>query len=164
EAMHTGHSVYATMHANSAAETISRLINPPLSVPPNLLNAVNLNVVMFRDRRKGIRRVFQVAEFNANGDRAEANLLYRWIPENDSKIKHSENSKFFEDISKNTGMTQEELEKNLEEKKYIITWLIKNNIRSLKDFKRVISHYYSNKDNLLKEIRQNNVKMFKEEN
>jgi flagellar protein FlaI len=58
EAMHTGHSVYATMHANSAAETINRLINPPLSVPSNLLNAVNLNFIMFRDRRKGIRRIY----------------------------------------------------------------------------------------------------------
>ena len=163
EAMHTGHSVYATMHANSAAETISRLINPPLSVPANLLNAVNLNVVMFRDRRKGIRRVFQVAEFSANGDRADANLLYRWIPESDNIIKHSESSKFFEDISKNTGMTQAELEKNLEEKKYIINWLIKNNIRSLKNFGKVMNHYYSSKDNLLKEIKQNNVKMFKED-
>ncbi len=163
EAMHTGHSVYATMHSNSASETISRLINPPLSVPANLLSAVNLNVVMFRDRRKGIRRVFQVAEFNANGDKASANLLYRWIPEDDKIIKHSESSKFFEDISKNTGMTQSELEKTLEEKKYIMTWLIKNKIRSLKDFGKIMNHYYSNKENLLKEIKKNNVKMFKGE-
>ena len=61
EAMHTGHSVYATVHADTAAETISRLTNPPLSIPPNLLKAVNLNVVMFRNRRKGVRRVYQVA-------------------------------------------------------------------------------------------------------
>ncbi|MEA3248195.1 MAG: ATPase, T2SS/T4P/T4SS family [Nanoarchaeota archaeon] len=164
EAMHTGHSVYATMHANSATETISRLINPPLSIPANLLNAVNLNVVMFRDRRKGIRRVFQVAEFNTGEGRADANIIYRWIPETDEIIKHSESSRFFEEISKNTGMTYEELEKNLEEKKNIITWLIKNKIRSLKNFGKVMNHYYSNKDNLLKEIKQNNVKMFKEEN
>ena len=52
EAMHTGHSVFATVHANSVAETISRLTNPPLSIPPNLLKAVNLNIVMFRDRKK----------------------------------------------------------------------------------------------------------------
>lgn len=58
EAMHTGHSVYATVHADTSAETISRLVNPPLNVPPNLLKSVNLNVVMFRDRRKGIRRIF----------------------------------------------------------------------------------------------------------
>src|SRR3989344_3009870 len=78
EAMHTGHSVYATVHADSASETIARLVNPPINVPPNLLRAVNLNVVMFRDRRKRIRRVFQVADFDAERDSARANILYRW--------------------------------------------------------------------------------------
>ena len=164
EAMHTGHSVYATMHANSAVETISRLINPPLSVPANLLSAVNLNVVMFRDRRKGLRRIFQVAEFNEKGDRTDANVLYRWIPEGDKIIKHSESSKFFENISRNTGMTQSELDKNLEEKKYIITWLIKNKIRSLDEIGKTMNYYYSNKEELLREIGRNNVKMFKRGN
>ena len=103
EAMHTGHSVYATMHANSAAETINRLINPPLSVPANLLNAVNLNVIMFRDRRKGIRRIYQVAEFNEKGNRTDPNILYRWIPDMDKIIKHSESSKFFELFQKRTS-------------------------------------------------------------
>src|SRR3989344_3920663 len=58
EAMHTGHSVYATVHADSIADTIQRLVNPPIEVPKNLLGGVNLNIVMFRDRRKGIRRVY----------------------------------------------------------------------------------------------------------
>ena len=161
EAMHTGHSVYATMHANSASETISRLINPPLSVPANLLGAVNLNVVMFRDRRRGIRRVLQVAEFNVKGDRTDANILYRWIKEGDKIIRHAQSSKFFEDISRNTGMTQDEVNKNLEEKKGILMWLIKNEIRSLKEFGKVMNYYYSDKYLLLKEIKQNNVKLFK---
>jgi flagellar protein FlaI len=161
EAMHTGHSVYATMHANSAAETVSRLINPPLSVPANLLGAVNLNVVMFRDRRKGIRRVFQVGEFIVKGERSDANVLYRWVPETDEIIKHSESSKFFEDINRNTGMSQSELDKNLENKKIILLWLIKNKIRSLEEIGKVMNYYYSDKENLLKEIRENNVKMFK---
>ena len=30
EAMHTGHSVYSTVHANSISETIQRLTNPPI--------------------------------------------------------------------------------------------------------------------------------------
>jgi len=161
EAMHTGHSVYATMHANSASETVSRLINPPLSVPANLLDAVNLNVVMFRDRRKGIRRVFQVGEFNVKGDRSDANILYRWVPETDQIIKHAESSKFFEDINRNTGMSQVEINKNLEAKKLILTWLMKNKIRSLEEIGKVMDHYYSNKEYLLEQVKKNNVKMFK---
>jgi flagellar protein FlaI len=160
EAMHTGHSVYATMHANSAAETVSRLVNPPLSVPANLLGAVNLNVVMFRDRRRGIRRVLQVGEFNVSGDRADANIIYRWVPEGDKIIRHGESSRFFEDISRNTGMTMAEIDENLEEKKRILNWLIKNKIRKLASIGKIMDYYYSDKAGLMKEIISNNVKLF----
>ncbi len=158
EAMHTGHSVYATLHADSASETISRLTNPPLDIPANLLKAVNLNVVMFRDRRKGIRRVSQIAEFEVSGDRAEANILYRWVPEEDKIIKHSESSRFFEDISRHTGMSQTILNKNLEDKKEILMWMVKNNIRDLNDFGRVMNFYYTNKENLMDLMRKNEIK------
>ena len=160
EAMHTGHSVYATMHANSATETISRLSNPPLSVPVNLLSAVNLNVVMFRDRRRGIRRVLQVAEFSTQDNRADANVLYRWISEEDKMVKHAESSKFFEDITKNTGMTPEELEENLAQKKKILEWMMKNKLRSLESVGNIMSNYYARKDYLLGEIKKNNVQLF----
>ncbi len=162
EAMHTGHSVYATMHANSSAETVSRLVNPPLSVPANLLEAVNLNVVMFRDRRRGIRRVFQVGEFNVKSDRADANIIYRWVPESDKIIKHGESSRFFEDISRNTGMTMVEINKNLKEKKDILTWLIKNKLRKLSEIGKIMDYYYSNREGLMKEIKSNNVQMFQD--
>lgn len=155
EAMHTGHSVYATVHADSAGETISRLVNPPISVPPNLLKAVNLNVVMFRDRRKGIRRVLQVAEIEATRDEAEASVIYRWVPEKDEIILHNEDSAFFENISRHTGMSQTEIKKDLEEKKKILSWLIKNNIRSLGEIGKVTNQYYKNRSELIKSINQN---------
>ncbi|MBR9705382.1 CpaF family protein [Candidatus Pacearchaeota archaeon] len=158
EAMHTGHSVYATLHADSAAETVNRLTNPPLNIPHNLLKAVNLNVIMFRDRRKGIRRILQIAEFNSSQDRASANIIYRWVPEEDKIIKHSENSRFFEDISRNTGMNQKEINDNLNEKKIIIQSLIKNKIRDLNDFGSIINLYYSDKEELLRLISHNNIK------
>ncbi|MFA5174459.1 MAG: ATPase, T2SS/T4P/T4SS family [Candidatus Pacearchaeota archaeon] len=158
EAMHTGHSVYATLHADSAAETISRLTNPPLDIPANLLKAVNLNVVMFRDRRRGIRRIFQVAEFEAGDKSARANIIYRWIPEEDKIIKHSQSARFFEDISRNTGMSERELNENLENKKKILSWLIKNKIRDLMDFGKVMNLYYLDREQLLKDIARNDIK------
>ena len=158
EAMHTGHSVYATVHADTATETVSRLINPPLNVPPNLLKAVDLNVVMFRDRRKGIRRIFQIAEFEAEKDDAKTNIIYRWSPEEDKIVKHSESLTFFENLGRNTGMSQSEIEKNLEEKRKILSWLIKNNIRELNNFGKVINFYYKNKPMLLEAINKNDKK------
>lgn len=154
EAMHTGHSVYATLHADSAPETISRLVNPPLSVPANLLKAVNLNVVMFRDRRKGIRRVMQVAEFEAEKEGARANILYRWISDSDQIVKHSQSLRFFEDVGRNTGMSQTQIEKDLKEKKEILSWLVKNNIRSLEEFGRVMNFYYRDRNYLISAIKR----------
>lgn len=158
EAMHTGHSVYATVHADTATETVSRLVNPPLNVPPNLLKAVDLNVVMFRDRRKGIRRIFQIAEIEAEKDEAKTNIIYRWSPEEDKIVKHSESMTFFENLGRNTGMSQSEIEKNLEEKKKILSWLIKNNIRELNNFGKVINFYYKNKSMLSEAINKNDKK------
>jgi flagellar protein FlaI len=158
EAMHTGHSVYATLHADSAAETISRLTNPPLSVPHNLLKTVNLNVVMFRDRKRGIRRVSQIAEFESSDNTASANILYRWNAEKDELIQHNESIRFYEDITKNTGMTEEEFKDNLKEKKKILKWLIDKNIRDLESLGKVINYYYYDKKSLLKDISQNNIK------
>lgn len=158
EAMHTGHSVYATLHADSAAETISRLINPPLSVPSNLLKAVNLNVVMFRDRRKGVRRVFQVAEFNELQGSIRPNILYRWIPEGDKIISHAESSTLFETLARTTGRSKTDISEDLKRKKMILEWLIKNKVRDLNDFGKVMNYYYSNREVLMKAIRENDLK------
>ena len=157
EAMHTGHSVYATVHADSSAETISRLINPPLNVPPNLLKAVNLNVVMFRHRKKGIRRILQISEFEATADDVKANVIYRWSPEEDKIVPHSESLRFYEDISRNTGMSQTEIKKNLESKKAIFSWLIKHHIRQLQEFGKVMNMYYKNPESLAKAMKENDV-------
>ena len=63
EAMHTGHSVSTTLHANNSEETVQRLINPPINTPEIMLQAVHLNLVMYRNRRTGIRRLTEISEF-----------------------------------------------------------------------------------------------------
>lgn len=155
EAMHTGHSVYATLHADSASETINRLTNPPLNVPKNLLGAINLNVVMFRDRRKGMRRVFQVAELIVGKDDVSANIIYRYIPDKDVTEKHSESARIYEDLSRHTGMSQTEINNELKKRKMILDWMIKNDISRLGPVSKVFSMYYADKAGLVKMAEKN---------
>jgi flagellar protein FlaI len=161
EAMHTGHSVYATVHADTASETISRLTNPPLNVPANLLKAVNLNVVMFRDRRRGIRRVYQVAEFMAGKEDADANVLYRWMPEKDKIVKHNDSLVFMEDLARHTAMSHKEVKKDLKNRKKILKWLIKNKLRKLTEIGKVMNLYYTNKKLLKEIIKKNQIEKIK---
>lgn len=159
EAMHTGHAVYATVHADTINETIRRLVNPPIEVPPNLLSAVHLNIVMFRDRRKGIRRVSQIGEFIVGEEEGKTlvkpNILYRWKPEKDEIVQHSESMRIFEELTRHTGMTQKEIEKDLDIKKKILEWAVKHNYRSIDEMGKIMNSYYRNNEELIKEIQKN---------
>lgn len=157
EAMHTGHSVYSTVHADTANETIRRLTNPPINIPASMLNSVNLNAVMFRDRRRGIRRVFQLAEFMPGKETFTANLLYRWVPEKDEFRAHNKSMAFFDELSRNTGMDEKEINKEIKNKNAIFDWLIKNKIRDLESFGKLMNFYYADKENLFNIIKNNQI-------
>jgi len=157
EAMHTGHSVYATLHADTANETIRRLTNPPISVPPSMMKSVNLNVIMFRDRKRGVRRAFQLAEFIQGKESVTANILYRWIPEKDEFVRHNKSLAFYDELSRNTGMDEKQIEKELKFKKAIFAWLIKHNIRDLQSFGKLMNFYYTDKERLMDIIKNDRV-------
>lgn len=156
EAMHTGHSVYATVHADSISETIKRLTNPPIEVPANLMSAVNLNVVMFRDRRMGIRRLYQIGEFITSDEEGmtivKPNLLYRWKPEVDAVVPHSDSLRLFEDFSRHTGMTNNEINRELATKKRILDWLVKKKKRSIQEVGDMFYQYYLDPDSVVRLI------------
>ena len=153
EAMHTGHSVYATVHADTIGETIKRLIYPPLNVPPNLLSAVHLNVVMFRDRRKGIRRTLQVGEYvmseEGGTETVKPNILYRWDTDKDDMMKHSESLKLNEELCRLTGATLKELAKEIKDKEKILSWMVKQEVKGIAQLGKILDAYYNNPDTIL---------------
>ncbi len=159
EAMHTGHSVYATVHADSISETIKRLVYPPIEVPSNLLSAVNLNIVMFRDRRKGLRRVLQVGEYISSEEEGPSaikpNILYRWKPDKDEIVQHSESLRLKEDLSRFTGLTQKEIAFELKAKEKILNWMARQQLRSIENIGRVMNQYYADPDSVLKMAEKN---------
>jgi len=157
EAMHTGHSVYATLHADTANETIRRLTNPPINIPPSLVSSVNLNLVMFRDRKKGFRRAFQLAEFMSGKDKISGNVIHRWIPETDKFTEHNKSMTFFDTLSRHTGMAQKDININLKEKRTILEWLIKNDVRDLESIGKIMNTYYTNKEELEEIMRTNKI-------
>ena len=119
---------------------------------------VNLNVIMFRDRKKGIRRVYQIAEFIPGKEGLTANILYRWVPEKDEISAHSTSMSFFDELSRNTGMSQEEINRDIKNKKNILEWLLKNKIRDLNFIGKVMNMYYTDREMLYEIIKNNQVK------
>ncbi len=155
EAMHTGHSVYATVHADTVEQTYRRLVNPPINVPITLLEALEIIVTMYRDRRTGIRRIYQVAELTPPSGRATEKdltirVLYRWNARKDKLEAFQESYRLVNELEMHTGMSVEEIEKNLKEKEKILEWMIKNHINTVDSVGKIVAEYYRDPENVLK--------------
>lgn len=156
EAMHTGHSVYATLHADRAEQVIRRLTNPPINVPESLLESLHLVIVQYRHRRLGIRRTIEVAEFIPGetgkfGSRLET--LYRWKPLTDTIERARSSIRLINEIRMHTGMTDEQMEADLKEKETVLQWMLDNNVRTVNTVGKVVAEYYHDRDRVLKIVK-----------
>ena len=154
EAIHTGHSCYATFHANNVNETINRLTHPPINVPESLLPAISMVIVQFRNRRSGIRRTFQVAEILPD---SRTNLLMQYNAKKDVLVNTNKSKSLLSTLQLYTGDTPKEIKKALHGKSDVLKYLVKNNLEGVDQVGRVMAEYYTNQSNLMKLVRSNKV-------
>jgi flagellar protein FlaI len=152
EAIHTGHAVYGTVHADNAQDTVVRMTNPPIAVPKMMLNAFGGVIALFRHRRLGVRRVLEFAEMLGTGD---VNVIYRWDSRNDTFTQLAEAARMTETISLYGGYTKEEMIQNLEEKQKILDWMVKNKVVDVDSAGYVVSSYYRDAEKVLKIVNDN---------
>jgi archaeal flagellar protein FlaI len=142
EAMHTGHSVYGTFHANSAVEVIDRLTNPPIDLPKALASAVNLIVVQNRNRRTNKRKIFEIAEVLPNGD---INTIIKYDVANDVTKKIGDFKVINKLFSVYAGFDENKINEELKYRQEVLKWMVNKNINSLDKIGHVMSNYYRNK-------------------
>ena len=156
EAMHTGHSVYATMHADTVSQAIKRLSEPPIEIPQAEIESLHLLISQYRDRRKGIRRTSEIAEIvNSGNEKLDLNYVFRYKPRTDSFEKTSESIRIIEELNLHTGMTPKEISDDLREKESILKWMLSYNISSIHDFGNIISAYYKSPQEILDKVSRN---------
>jgi flagellar protein FlaI len=139
EAMHTGHSVYATIHANNADEVIVRLTNPPIDIPKPMISSLSLVIAQSRNRRTGKRRTLQIAEVASTGD---VKILMQLNVADDVLEKINDSDTVLERLKLYTGLGTDEIAKDLEKKISILRWLVKKDIENVDQIGAVMSKYY----------------------
>ncbi|MEM2121404.1 MAG: type II/IV secretion system ATPase subunit [Candidatus Woesearchaeota archaeon] len=152
EAIHTGHSVYATVHANNVQETITRLTSPPINIPKSMIPAISLIMVQYRNRRTGIRRTFQIAEILPD---ANPNILMQLDIRKDEINKINKSISLMDTLQLYTGYSRTEIEKDIEEKIRILKWLVDHKIIDVNQVGRIMAEYYTNKEELMKIVEKN---------
>ncbi len=152
EAIHTGHAVYGTVHADNAQDTVIRMTNPPIDIPKITMNALGAVVVLFRHRTKGIRRMLEFGELLNTGD---VNVLYKWNILTDRFGQISEMTRLLDTLTLYGGLTRKDMIDDLAERAMVLQWMIKNNLTGIDDAGYVVASYYKNKDKVIQLAKDN---------
>ncbi len=154
EAMHTGHSVYSTLHAETAGETMKRLISRPIEIPPVMLQSLHLIAVMYRDRRSGTRRLFEIHEVLPieREDRTVTRALFRWKPASDEVRREETPLRSMDIIRTFARMDDQQIARELAEREEVLRWLMKNNVTDVDEVGSVFSMYFSDREALAKKM------------
>ena len=142
EAIHTGHSCYATFHANDVYETITRLTNPPINIPRLVLPSLTSILIQNRNRRTNKRRTMQFAEMLPNGT---PNIIRQYDPLDDTMKTVGQMRVIPQTLRTFTGMTPKVIEEDLQKKIRILKWMVDHNVRNLNDIGILMAKYYRGK-------------------
>jgi flagellar protein FlaI len=145
-AMNTGQrGCIATIHANSAMETITRLISKPMNVPPIMLKALDL--IILQDKflsnevyERKIMEICEIGEFET--DKPTLNTLFKF--NGNELVNTNVPSILREKISNSTGITLKEFDKILEMRRdFLKKFLMLERVRAIDLFNAIQNYYKS---------------------
>jgi flagellar protein FlaI len=144
--MATGHPSLATIHSDTLEKLTNRLITPPISLPPSLLENLDLIIFLTKMKYKGkyvrkLKSVYEVIGFDTKENKLKTNKLLEWDATTD-KMKIVNKSVTLQKIVERTGSTEKKIIEELKRRMVVLHWLKKKNITDYRDFARVMNLYY----------------------
>lgn len=147
QAMATGHLGMCTIHAESVDSAIHRLEAEPMKIPRALLTMLDIILVQGRTEIAGkpARRAFSVTEMVGSDPKTKellTNSVYRWNVGTDS-FSYLGRSYVLERIARKLGLTALDVQAELQRRKTLLEWMVKNKIRRYTDVAGLIREYYA---------------------
>lgn len=150
-AMNTGHDgSFGSLHANTAQETVTRMINPPMNVPPIMLSGLDLIIIQARLHVNGktVRKITEVAEVaGMEGDKPRLNIIWKFNAATEQIEETGIPSKLRETICKAAGVSPAVFEKHVEQRQAILNDMVHRGIDDIQRVSTVIQNFYASRAN-----------------
>jgi flagellar protein FlaI len=158
QAMSTGHVTYSTIHADSVASVVHRIENPPMSVPRNMLSALDMVCVQAQARIGGqrIRRskqIIEILDIDPRTNELITNEVFRWIPSTD-EIRYSGKSYILEEIMEERGWSESRMKEELKRRQELLEWMRLKMIRHYKDVAKMLISYFRDPEAVIEMVRK----------
>ena len=155
-ALNTGHSGFGTLHSNDARETITRLTNPPMSVPEIMIQAIDFIIMqnrIYTPSGLSFRRISEVAEVvGIEEGTIQLNRIFQWNPETDTIDNVGVTSNTLAQIANLSGRPINSLYREIENRKIVLKHMVNHNIRSVDEVNSIIELYYKKPKKVLNRI------------
>jgi len=157
QAMATGHLGMCTVHAESVDSAIHRLESEPMNIPRPLISMIDAVLVQGRLEIGGkpARRSLSVTEIVGLDPRTKdilTNQVYKWDAKSDSFI-YSGRSYVLQRAREKTGLSEPEVQAELQRRKMVLEWMVKNKIRRYTDVAGLIREYYADPTRVYRKAR-----------
>jgi len=157
QAMATGHLGMCTIHAESANSAIHRLESEPMNIPRSLLTMIDAVLVQGRTEVSGkpVRRALSVTEIVGLDPRTKdilTNSVYKWDAKTDS-FSYYGRSYVLQRVMQKTGLNEQEVQTELQRRKMVLEWMLKNKIRRYTDVAGIIREYYADPTRVYRKAR-----------
>lgn len=157
QAMATGHTAYATVHASTIHTLIQRLENPPIELPRALLTS--LDIIVFQNAveigGKMVRRMTSVTEIiKLDTDTNQLIFMapYTWVSKTDDRFESAGSSKILNRIKQQNDWSDEQLIQELNNRILVLEWMRKKKIRAYKKFGDIIAEYKKFPERVLERV------------
>ncbi|MEA1993478.1 MAG: type II/IV secretion system ATPase subunit, partial [Euryarchaeota archaeon] len=156
QAIATGHAAMGTIHADSPQGVIHRLESEPINVPRILIQNIDCIILQHRAKlgEKLVRRVDQVVEvidLDPATNEVITNTMYEWDPFKD-EFEYGGRSYLLERMSERIGVSEENIKKEIGNRKKVLNWMLDNDIRFYEDVAIIIASYYKDPEAVLRKI------------
>ena len=159
QALATGHSGLCTMHADGTDSALKRLMQKPMNIPPAYLQLMNCTITIKRVIPRaivtpggvlsGTRRVIQVSEVVSE---SKLNNVFTWDSKSDIFKNDLKSSTLLQKISRDTGLTMEEVLEEFSKRAMVLRWMMEEGIRDYRSVSSLVRTYYQSPSQILQKI------------
>ena len=154
QSMASGHPGLGTIHAESVDAIIERLLSPPISLSPALLELLDIAVIIVFSGKHGpnarrVKEVIEIQRVMPDGT-SRTNTSFRWLPVDDT-FEYVGRSNVVSKIARLRGKTDDAVWKEIYEKEEILEKMMKK-AHNYREFFDLMSLYYNKKDSFMKKL------------
>ncbi|MCD6371482.1 MAG: type II/IV secretion system ATPase subunit [Candidatus Aenigmarchaeota archaeon] len=156
QGMSSGHASISTFHAGSLQTAVKRLTSPPIQLPYQLIESLQVVITMVHAKERGesarrVKEVDEIESVESNSGDVIYRKIFEWDPSTDS-FKKMEESIVLKRIAEAIGATYEKVLEEIEKRRKFLEWMVGKGIKDFREVSHWINLYYKTKGKVIEEI------------